>query len=131
MGDGSGWTEGRVTGWIDFRGMQAICTTARTEPGDAGGPVWRWDQHGLRAAGVTVAFDAATGQGCYLPIQPVLHEWGAWLPVYGPTARPSGPGALPAAVRSSVGACTGGGRCATSPGTGAATEGSGSPQESH
>lgn len=98
MGTGSGWTEGRITGWIDFLGNQAICTTAHTAPGDAGGPVWRWDEHGLRALGVVVAYHPDTGDGCYLPIQGVLAGWGAWLPVPGGDVVPDGPGTLPAGL---------------------------------
>lgn len=94
MGAGSGWTEGRVTGWIDYRGNAAICTDARTVPGDAGGPVWRWDEQGLRALGVVVAYHPGTGGGCYLPIEAVLASWGAWLPVPGGVAVVDGPGTL-------------------------------------
>lgn len=86
MGAGSGWTEGRIIGWIPWRGRQAVCTDAEASPGDAGGPVWRWDQYGVRALGIVVAYNPATGGACYLPIQQVLRDWGAWLPVLGGTA---------------------------------------------
>lgn len=89
MGDGTGWTEGVVTGWSTWRGARVICSTARTGPADAGGPVWRWDRYGLRAVGITVSYDPATGNGCYLPMEDVLSQWGAWLPVF-PTVFASG-----------------------------------------
>lgn len=89
MGAGSGWTEGVVTGSATWQGVTVICSSARTAPGDAGGPVWRWDRYGLRAVGITVAYDPATGDGCYLPMEDLLSRWGAWLPVF-PTVFPSG-----------------------------------------
>lgn len=94
MGAGSGWTEGPITGWIAYRGLVAICAAVATAPGDAGGPVWRWDEHGLRALGVIVAYDPATSHGCYLPIQGVLAEWGAWMTVFGPTVNVPDAGTL-------------------------------------
>jgi len=84
MGIGSGWTEGRITG-LGYTGLGVylICTDAPTSLGDAGGPVWRNDQNGLRALGTVVA-ETETGGMCYRPIQETLYEFGAYLPSFGP-----------------------------------------------
>lgn len=82
MGVTSGWTEGTIYGTITWYGMTAYCSTARTRGGDSGGPVWRSDGGGLRAVGITVAYNADTSNGCFIPIQDLLNEWGAWLPVF-------------------------------------------------
>lgn len=95
MGVGSGWTEGRITGWIPWHGgSQAICTDAAAAAGDAGGPVWRWDQDGLRAVGIVVAWNQESESMCYLPMQQVLRDWGAWLPAFGSTACADEPGRI-------------------------------------
>jgi len=82
MGITTGWTEGTVYGTIPWYGRTAICSTAQTRPGDSGGPVWRADQYGLRAVGMTVAYFESTGYGCYLPMDQLLAEWGATLPTF-------------------------------------------------
>lgn len=95
MGAGTGWTEGRITGWIRWHGgSQAICTDATAGAGDAGGPVWRWDQNGLRAVGIVVAWNQGAESMCYLPMQQVLRDWGAWLPAFGSTACADEPGRI-------------------------------------
>lgn len=82
MGVTTGWTEGKIYGTTTWMGRTAICSTARTLPGDSGGPVWRSDGNGLRAVGMTVAYIKSTSNGCYLPMDQLLSEWGAWLPVF-------------------------------------------------
>lgn len=98
MGAGSGWTEGNIIGWIPWRDRQAICTDAEAARGDAGGPVWRWDAAGLRALGIVVAYDPETRGACYVPMQQILNDWGAWLPVFGPTAYATTAGRLDAGI---------------------------------
>jgi hypothetical protein len=89
MGIGTGWTEGRVTGAVSFRGATLLCTDMRTDVGDAGAPVWRSDVNGLRALGTVQAYDPVTRTGCYRPIQETLAIYGASLPAFGtPQGRP-------------------------------------------
>lgn len=90
MGVTSGWTEGTVTGTTTWYGMTAYCSHARTQPGDSGGPVWRNDGGGLRAVGITVSYSPSTGDGCFIPIQDLLNEWGGWLPVFTSAAGSTG-----------------------------------------
>jgi len=90
MGVGTGWTEGRITGAMNFRGETLLCTTMKTDLGDAGGPVWRMDSTGLRALGTIQAYDPASKTGCYRPIQETLYTYGASLDTWGaPQGRPS------------------------------------------
>lgn len=84
MGVGTGWTEGRILGAIDFRGQTLLCTSMETDLGDAGAPVWRSDSNGLRALGTIQAYDPATRTGCYRPIQETLWNYGASLDSFGP-----------------------------------------------
>ncbi len=84
MGVGTGWTEGRILGAVDFQGQALLCTTMETDLGDAGGPVWRSDSNGLRALGTIQAYDPATRTGCYRPIQETLWNYGASLDSFGP-----------------------------------------------
>ncbi|MET4782135.1 hypothetical protein [Glaciihabitans sp. UYNi722] len=84
MGIGTGWTEGRIVGAVDFRGQTLLCAEMKTGLGDAGGPVWRNDANGLRALGTIQAFDPVTTMGCYRPIQETLWNYGASLPSFGP-----------------------------------------------
>lgn len=99
MGVTTGWTEGGVYGTISWYGMTAYCSNADTWAGDSGGPVWRSDGQGhVWAVGITVAYYPATGDGCFLPIQRLLDNWGAYLPVfaYAAVSMPNGsPQALP------------------------------------
>ncbi|MBM7817752.1 hypothetical protein JOE63_000229 [Cellulosimicrobium cellulans] len=94
MGIGTGWTEGRITGAVMFRGAALLCTDMRTGPGDAGAPVWRSDATGLRALGTVQAYDPRTGTGCYRPIQETLAIYGAYLPSFGPPQGRPGFGTL-------------------------------------
>lgn len=95
MGFTTGWTEGKITGTTSWFGRAAICTTAITRAGDSGGPVWRYDQYGLRAVGMIVAHHDVTHGGCYHPMDQLLHEWGATLPTFGSSAASTtGPGDL-------------------------------------
>ncbi|QIK63022.1 hypothetical protein G7068_07295 [Leucobacter viscericola] len=89
MGATSGWTEGKITGEISWYGRTAICSTAQTRPGDSGGPVWRSENGVVRAVGMMVAYEPATGHGCYLPMDQLLKDWGAWLPLYGGGTAPA------------------------------------------
>lgn len=82
MGVTTGWTEGSIYGTVSWHGMTAYCSHAKTWAGDSGGPVWRSDSGGLRAVGITVAYYPSSGDGCFIPIQDLLDEWGAWLPVF-------------------------------------------------
>ncbi|OLF18810.1 chymotrypsin family serine protease [Actinophytocola xanthii] len=91
MGVTTGWSEGTITGTIAWYGMTAYCSTAETRPGDSGGPVWATDGGGVLAVGITVAYYEDTGDGCFLPIQDLLDEWDAWLPVFGSAARDGAP----------------------------------------
>lgn len=84
MGVGTGWTEGRILGAVDFQGETLLCTTMETDAGDAGAPVWRSDSTGLRALGTIQAYDRATRTGCYRPIQETLWNYGAALDSFGP-----------------------------------------------
>ncbi len=84
MGVGTGWTEGRILGAINFQGQTLLCTTMKTDLGDAGAPVWRSDSTGLRALGTIQAYDPATRTGCYRPIQETLWNYGASLDSFGP-----------------------------------------------
>ena len=86
MGTTTGWTEGTIYGKSTWHGRTVICSTARTQPGDSGGPVWRADQYGLRAVGMTVSYDKNTGYGCYHPMDSLLQEWGASLPTFSRSA---------------------------------------------
>ncbi|MBM7820399.1 hypothetical protein JOE63_002876 [Cellulosimicrobium cellulans] len=84
MGATSGWQEGRITFWgyhPQYGGV-LVCHTATTLAGDSGGPVWRLDEHGLRAVGITVLRLADGSGGCYHPIDHVLKAWGARLNVF-------------------------------------------------
>ncbi|MCO7273315.1 MULTISPECIES: S1 family peptidase [Cellulosimicrobium] len=94
MGIGTGWTEGRITGAVMFRGMTLLCTDMRTDLGDAGAPVWRSDATGLRALGTIQAYDPSTRTGCYRPIQETLAIYGAHLPAFGPSQGRPGFGTL-------------------------------------
>ena len=97
MGRTTGWQEGVIFGTITWSGFTAYCTHANTDVGDSGGPVWRTDSNGdVLAVGITVAYDPNTGDGCFVAIQDILDNWGAWLPVFGPSvksanARPATP----------------------------------------
>ncbi|MEV4280948.1 trypsin-like serine protease [Actinoplanes xinjiangensis] len=83
MGVTSGWTEGRIYSTVLLYGMTAYCSTARTLPGDSGGPVWRTDgAGGVVAVGITIAAYEDTHNGCFIPIQTLLSNWGASLPVF-------------------------------------------------
>lgn len=95
MGVTTGWTEGAVYGTVSWYGMTAYCSHAGTWAGDSGGPVWRSDSGGLRAVGITVAYYASSGDGCFIPIQDLLDEWGAWLPVF-PSVAAASPEPTPA-----------------------------------
>lgn len=90
MGVGTGWTEGRITGAMNFQGETLLCTTMKTDLGDAGAPVWRSDASGLRALGTIQAYDPASQTGCYRPIQETLWNYGASLDSFGPNqGRPN------------------------------------------
>ncbi|MEU8232093.1 hypothetical protein AB0C12_21110 [Actinoplanes sp. NPDC048967] len=95
MGVTTGWTEGRIYGTIPWYGMTAYCSVARTSAGDSGGPVWRTDgAGGVVAVGITVAYYEDTHNGCFIPIQTLLSNWGATLPAFprGAAAAPEPPG---------------------------------------
>lgn len=77
MGQTTGWTEGTITSY----GMTAYCPQAYTWAGDSGGPVWRTGGGGVLAVGITAAYCEDSGDGCFIPIQDLLNERGAWLPV--------------------------------------------------
>lgn len=89
MGVTTGWTEGKISSRSTWYGRTLICTTAKADRGDSGGPVWRADGNGLRAVGMTVA-GTSNGDMCYHPMDELLREWGASLPTFaglvGPTS---------------------------------------------
>jgi hypothetical protein len=90
MGVTSGWTEGKIVGYREWHGLRAVCSTALTQRGDSGGPVWRNDPYGdVYAVGITVTFEV--DGGCFLPMNLLLSEWGAWLPVFASTHAVAGP----------------------------------------
>ena len=80
MGITTGWTDGTIQyRYHLWYGLYSYCATYNRAGGDSGGPVWRWDGQGLRAAGMHVGkfdFEGAT-YGCYLPIDTLLSQWGA------------------------------------------------------
>ncbi|MEU0882356.1 hypothetical protein ABZ345_27405 [Lentzea sp. NPDC005914] len=91
MGQTTGWTEGTITGTITWHGMTAYCSHAYTWAGDSGGPVWRTGGGGVLAVGITVAYYESSGDGCFIAIQDLLNEWGAWLPVFSSAAALESP----------------------------------------
>ncbi|MEU8179677.1 trypsin-like serine protease [Micromonospora sp. NPDC049044] len=93
MGRKTGWTEGRITEWRLLRYKDGVrdyllCSTADSDGGDSGGPVWQSDGAGhVWAVGITIA--RSNGMMCFNPIQNVLSRFGATLPVH-PYTRGAG-----------------------------------------
>jgi hypothetical protein len=94
LGQGTGGFSVGVTvsGWwerIDFRGERVACATYSRMPGDSGAPVFTHDGQGrVTVAGMHVGWVAnplGTGParlGCYITIDDLLWEFGAWLPLF-------------------------------------------------
>lgn len=87
MGKTTGWTEGAISGTEDWNGTAVIVAQYHSDRGDSGGPVWRYDGAGLRAVGMHVGsvVDKYTKQrigAAYIPINTLLQQWGAALPVF-------------------------------------------------
>jgi hypothetical protein len=86
MGMTTGWTEGVIVGKAQWHDMEVVCADASTGnfawAGDSGGPVWRNGKEGLRAVGITVSYNKLTGRGCFVPVERLLKEWKATMPVH-------------------------------------------------
>lgn len=89
MGTTTGWTEGKISSRSTWYGRTLICTTAKADYGDSGGPVWRADGNGLRAVGMTVAKLMTDNSMCYHPMDELLREWGASLPTFAGVVAPA------------------------------------------
>jgi hypothetical protein len=105
MGVTTGWTEGVIYNTSTWHNMTCYWSRAYTQPGDSGGPVWRWEPNGVWALGITMAYarwdgdgppGTLRGNGCFVSIGDLLAVWGAWLPVFNSASFARGP-ATPAA----------------------------------
>ncbi|MBD3940118.1 hypothetical protein IF188_00205 [Microbacterium sp. NEAU-LLC] len=89
MGITTGWTEGSIIGSINWYGTTAMVTNYWSSGGDSGGPVWRYDGAGLRAVGMHVGSVLDQNKkrigAAYIPINTLLDQWGATLPVFAKT----------------------------------------------